>query len=698
MTPTQANRAFAVATALPEDTLLLYRLSGTEALSRPFEYRLELLTTQSRLDLEGLPGTDMTVRIRRQDGEERHVNGIVTDIAQAGTHQRYNLIRATLRPWFGCLDHTRDSRIFENRSVPDIVREVLAPYPFAAVETRLTDSYDPWEYCVQYQESDFAFISRLLEHEGIHYRFRHANGRHILVLCDSSAAHDPLDPGPALRFRQEPDDLARSVSEWQSTRSLQGGRHAVGDFDFEQPGKALRHASSMQGSHPLSDLERFDYPGGMTYRPRGRRAEAGDTIARRRMQAVAAQRVLCDGRTLVRELAAGTLFTLTHHPRPDQNREYLVVETGIELRSDAFDQGEPADAPVPAYQCRFRCVPSDTVFRPASLTPWPRMHGPQTAIVTGKAGEEIWADRYGRVKVRFHWDRSGRSGERTSCWIRVSQSWAGGEWGAQFLPRVGQEVIVDFLDGDPNRPIITGRVYNGDALPPFDPESQGTMSGFRSRSSKGNEGCNELLFEDKAGRERLFLRAERDMERHVRRDDVAGIGGDRHLGVSGQQRIRVGGDDHHIVEGDGFRQVDGSASLIVGEDQHQRVGQLAALEAGTQIHLKAGTSIVLEAGAQVTIKAGGSFITVGPEGVTISGPMVRVNSGGAPGQGRGATPGTAEPPRRPPQGGRGREPAPAAARDAPRSAGPAGTHPVARQLRQAHLDAAAFCEPCGETS
>lgn len=689
---TQTYREFAVSTVLGPDVLVLQAMTAVERISDLFEFDLDLLTARQTVDMDSLLGTNMTVRVSMDQGE-RHFNGFVAAISHVGVQGRFAQYQVTLRPWLWFLTRNRDSRIFQNRKVVDIVREVLRNHGFTDIKERLSSDYQPWEYCVQYQESDFDFISRLLEQEGIYYYFIHANGTHTLVLGDGIGAHDPLTPSPTLVYRANPlgRDRGQSVSGWSVTREVQGGVYALADFEFEKPRQPLRSASRKPARHAISGMELYEYPGGMAYAPLGQRAAMAERIARQRMEEVVSRHERLSGGTAARSLRLGCLFTLAEHPRQDQNQEYLVIAAVTELVSDQFE-GTGGGGGM-AYACRFDVIPSKTPFRPARRTPWPSMRGPQTAIVTGKAGEEIWTDSFGRIKVRFHWDRSGRDDDTSSCWVRVAQVWAGKRWGGLFLPRVGQEVVVDFLDGDPNRPLVTGRVYNGEAMPPFDMTRDATRSGFRSNSSKGGGG-NEWWFDDKAGQERVYLHAQRDHDIRVRRQQVEFVGAARHAIVGGDRLQEVRADDHLTVAGDRNVKITGTLSQVVGEDWQQQTSGNAALDIGSALHVKAGASLVLEAGSQITIKVGGSFITVGPDGVTIKGPAVRINSGGSAGSGSGASPETAKKPRAALSPGPGQATTASAPPRRRATAAQLDSHPVAAQMRKAHDGAVPFCGPC----
>jgi type VI secretion system secreted protein VgrG len=380
-------------------------------------------------------------------------------------------------------------------------------------------------------------------------------------------------------------------------------------------------------------MEIFDYPG--EYLQTG----DGENYVRARIEELQAEHEQVQGQANARGLSVGSLFEFADYPREDQNREYLIVSATHQVESDAYSSGSTTGAEE-VYSCSFTALHSKQPYRPARVTPKPMVQGPQTAVVVGPSGEEIHTDKYGRTKVRFFWDRYSKADENSSCWIRVAQVWAGSKWGGLHIPRIGQEVIIDFLEGDPDRPIITGRVYNNDNMPPYDLPAEATRSGIKSQSSKGGSpnNLNEIRFEDKKGQEQVFIQAERNQDIRVKNDLLEWIGNDSHLIVKNDQLQMVEGGKHLTVKGDCNEKVDGTLSFETGMDMQEKVGMKHALDAGMEIHLKAGMNVVIEAGMSITLKAGGGFVVVGPAGVTISGTPILINSGGSAGSGSGSSP------------------------------------------------------------
>jgi type VI secretion system secreted protein VgrG len=454
-------RAMELRTPLGDDRLLFRTMQAAELLGRPFEYEIDALALRDDVDPDRLLGELVTVALELPDGGSRFFNGHVARFGPSGMVGRYFRYRLTVRPWLWLLTRTADCRIFQGRTVPEIVREVFAKYPAATFEFRLTERYPQWEYCVQYRESDFNFVSRLLEQEGIHYFFEHAADRHTLVLCDSGSKHTECTGYERLRYvpagRAARHD-EEHVSEWLFSREIQPGIFTLADFDFTRPGVDLKVQHRLERGHKLARAEVFDYPG--EYRLR----DEGEHYVRSRLEELQCRHHLCRGATNARGPGVGQLFELAGHGRADQNGQYLILAADYRLEYGEYEAMEGAGA---EFSCSFEAMPSRETYRPARTTPKPIVQGPQTAIVVGPAGDEIHTDEHGRVKVQFHWDRYGARNQDSSCWVRVSHPCAGKGWGAIAIPRIGQEVIVDFLEGDPDQPIITGRVYNGDQRPPY---------------------------------------------------------------------------------------------------------------------------------------------------------------------------------------------------------------------------------------
>jgi type VI secretion system secreted protein VgrG len=627
---TQAQRLLSADTPLGADVLLLTGFRGREELSRPFRYTLEFRSEDDALSPQDIVGKGVTWTVRPPDDEPRHFHGVVTRFA-AGRRHALGLrnYRAEVVPWPWLLTRTTDCRIFQRKDVKAILKDVFERFGFKDYAFNLRGSYAEREYCVQYRETAFQFVSRLMEEEGIFYFFRHEEGKHTLVLADQKSAYKACrqsevvyDPGAG--------HLAR-LTDWEHQYEFRSGKAALVDYNFETPADDLTARSTTVV--PLPDakkFELFDYPGG--YRVKADGAERTKV----RMEEEEAPYDVVRGAGNCCTFTLGCTFTLTGHDCESEcGKKYALTSVEHWARDASHTNGdEPSE-----YGNSFACIPDQVTFRPARITPRPVVRGPQTAVVVGPSGEDIYVDKYGRVKVQFFWDREGQKNENSSCWIRVAESWAGKNWGAVFNPRVGQEVIVDFLEGDPDRPLVTGRVYNADQEPPYELPKNQTRSAIKSRTPQGGaDNFNELRFEDKIGGEQVFLHAERDMDWRVKNDSREYVGKDRHLVVKGDQTECVEKDQHSQVKGERREKIGKDLSQDVTGKRQDKVGGNYGLDAAQEVHIKAGKSLILEAGAELTLKAGACFIHFGPDGLAISGPMVNINSGGAAGAGSGSSP------------------------------------------------------------
>jgi type VI secretion system secreted protein VgrG len=576
MAITQKNREIEIISPLGEDVLLLRGMTVNEELGRLFAMELEFISTEN-IKFESLLGQNISLRLNLNGDNRRFFNGFVGHISQAVDEGRYARYRASVYPWLWFLTRTTDCRIFQNKTVPQIIKEVFGECKHSSVQDKLSGTYRQWEYCVQYRETDFNFVSRLMELEGIYYYFSHEQGKHTLVLADDYSSHEPLADNSKLLF-YPPDQVVTHkegcVSDWSLSKQFQPCIYALNDYDFTRPNADLKTSSAIAPGHEDDNHEIYDYPG--EYCESG----DGDQYARTRIQELHAQYEQANGLSTVRNLCCGGLFSLDNYPRKDQNREYLATSVNHSVRVEDFEADEGGGETT--YSNRFTVIKSKTPFRPARSTPKPIVQGPQTAIVVGPSGEEIYTDEHGRVKLQFHWDRYGKRNENSSCWVRVSQLWAGKNWGGIHIPRMGQEVIVEFLEGDPDRPIVTGRVYNGDQIPPYALPANKTQSGIKSRSSKGGSGANfnEIRMEDKKGEEQLYIHAEKNQDNIVENDETTSVGHDRTEEVGHDETIKIGnnrtetvGVDETITIGNNrTEQVGVNESITIGSNRTKSVG------------------------------------------------------------------------------------------------------------------------------
>lgn len=648
----QQDRLIQIETPLGKDVLLLKSYTGQESISKMFSFSLELLSENASISFDQIVGQRVGISINQPGDDKRYINGFVSRFCQSGGDSRFTHYQAEVVPWSWFLTRSAACRIFQNMTVPEIISKVFKDLGFNDFRNSLQGTYNQWDYCVQYRETAFNFVSRLMEQEGIFYFFDHDKDKHTLVLADRPGAHKPCPGQQKCRLDYTSGGYLQEdvIHDWRLEQEFRTGNYALRDYNFETPSTDLSvKEPSIVSVDGNNKYEIYDYPGEYA-----KKAE-GEAIAKTRMQEEESTHLLATGSSNCRGFVAGFKFDLDGHSVRNMNKSYLLTEVHHSASvGESYDNESSGGEE--QYSNHFACVPSSVPFRPARITPKPFVQGPQTAVVVGKSGEEIWVDKYGRVKVQFFWDREGKKDENSSCWVRVSQPLAGKNWGAMWIPRIGQEVIVDFLEGDPDQPIITGRVYNAEQMPPYTLPDNQTRGTFKSRSSKGggSSNYNEIRFEDKMGSEQIFINAEKDMDHRVEQDSREYVGNDRSLIVKGNQKEKVTGeqdnqigadrnesvgkDDSLNITGNQNVKVGQTMSLQVGQNLQEKSGQNYAHEAGMEIHLKAGMNVVIEAGMELTIKAGGNFVNIGPAGVAISGTLVMINSGGAAGSGSGSSP------------------------------------------------------------
>jgi type VI secretion system secreted protein VgrG len=655
---------------LGKDALFFRRMQGSEELGRLSEYRVELLRSQkdARVDPEKLLGTSATVKILLPKGEWRYINGWVTAVELGGAIGRFDIVRLELRPWLWYLTLGSDCRIFQDMTAMEIIEKVFKDYKSAAFDKKITGSLHKRPYCVQYRESDFDFVSRLMEEEGIYYYFKHIEDDHKLVLCNDSSGHTVMKPAKLGWALKRTDDQLRDdiVTQWRLVQQMRSMKFVHTDYDPEKPTTDLLSQASraaLKYSTP-GDLEVFDHaqdfadPGGAQNKKEGERR------AKLRATQFEAGHKLGTMATPCRGVAAGRTFTLTDHPNAG---DFLITQVTFEMeRGDHEANDEAAET---GFTARAQIIPKATSFASQPITPRPFVRGPQTAEVVGKSGDEIHTDKFGRVKVHFHWDRVGKKDEKASCFVRVSTPWASKGYGMVSLPRVGDEVVVSFLEGNPDKPLITGRVYNADSMPPYELPAQATVSGIKSRSSKKGAAANanELRFDDMKGEEYVWFQAEKDFHQLVKNDAYRTVKKDEWVGVEKNSAHKIGesmtldvgkvttvsvGEDTHVKLGadlnlgiTGAMNVDageavafkGGAAIEVtsGSGMDISVGQGMNIKATSSVHIK-GLGVVIDGGTELCIKAGGAFITLGPAGVVIQGTLVKINSGGAAGSANSA--------------------------------------------------------------
>jgi type VI secretion system secreted protein VgrG len=567
MAYTQENRLIAIDTPLGKDALLLAGIRGTEAISAPFSFELVMLSENHKIAFQEVVGKAVTASIVLPDGSKRFWNGIVSRFSQGrgggeeGGDPRFSAYQATMVPWLWLLLLTTNSRIFQKLSTPDIVEKIFKEKGFSDFKMRLQGTYEPREYCVQYRETDFNFVSRLLEEEGIYYFFEHEDGKHTMIIADAPAEHKPCPRQERAYYQISAGARLEKdvITGLEAFREIRPVKVSLSDFNFTIPNTSLEANAPSKHKTGHAELEIYDYPGFHESK------SEGDRQARLRMEEEEARMTRMAGLSTCRAFTSGYRFTLTGFYRSDMNdKEYVLTSVAHEASQEFHGEGSGL-----SYNNYFTCIPFEVRFRPRRVAEKPAVHGSQTAIVVGPKGEEIYTDEHGRVKVQFHWDREGKRDENSSCWIRVSQPWAGAGWGSLNIPRIGHEVVVDFIEGDPDRPIITGSVYHGQNRPPYPLPDEKTKSTLKSESTIGGGGFNEIRFEDKKGKEEIFVHGQKDYN-----------------------------------------------TVVKNNTTHKT----------TKVHTIKAEEILVEGDKKVTIKAASSTIEIDAGGITIKGsPLVKIN-------------------------------------------------------------------------
>lgn len=630
---------------LGPDDLLLTGFTATDAVSRLFRYELEMVAeTRHRIAFDQVLGRSVTVHLRLPDeSAETHLNGLCVRFSQRDRDSTFTRYRAEIAPDVWRLTRSTKSRIFQRKTVPEILGQILEGI---AVTWRLEGSYEPRDYCVQYRESDFDFASRLMEEEGISYHFEHTDGKHEMVVGDSPIAFRELAGESSFVY----EELAGGVRaddriwDWEKAQELRAGKVVLWDHTFELPHKHLEAESIIldtvkagQETHKLrlpgtESMELYDWPGGYAQRFDGIGKTGGEQpaelqkvfsdnrrVAAIRMEQETVPALEVRAKSNVRHLVPGHTFHLRRHFAGADGQYLLLSVTQTASLAGDYRSGKGALT----YGNSFTCMPAALPFRPPRVTPRPFVRGTQTAVVVGPPGEEVFTDRYGRVKLQFHWDREGHRDEDSSCWIRVGTLWAGKQWGAIHIPRIGQEVLVDFLEGDPDQPIVVGSVYNPETMPPYPLPEQKTRSGLRSHSSLrgGPANFNELRFEDKKGSEEILLHAERKLTTEVEWDESREVGGGRATTIVKDDRlvIREGNLAVTLQQGDqDVRVLEGDSSLFVPAGDY-------AIEVTSGLMKISARRVHIEAVEEFRVTCGQSSMSLGPGETKMKSGLIRLN-------------------------------------------------------------------------
>ncbi len=616
---------------LPESTFVVAEFALDEALNRPFNLRLELASAQPDIDVGAVLDQPCELLVWYNGELQRRVCGVVSDFAQGDSGFRRTRYQLLVQPALWRLSLRQNSRIFQAQKPDEILSILLQEHGITDYAFALKNEHAKREYCVQYRETDLDFVNRLAAEEGMFYFHEFDAGKHRIVFADDAAA---LTAGPELFFNLGNRSLEQGpyVRQFHYREAVRPSDVELKDYSFKTPAYGLSHKK--QGAeleHQRDTYQHFDFPG--RYKQDG----SGKAFAQHRLDALRNDAVAGQAKSNCAALLPGQSFSLTEHPNGNLNTDWQIVRiqhTG--LQPQALEE-EGGSGPT-VYHNEFGVVKASTTWRARIGSPEaphkPMVDGPQIAMVVGPEGEEIYCDEHGRVKLQFPWDRYGSSNDQSSCWVRVSQGWAGGQYGMMAIPRIGHEVIVSFLEGDPDQPIVTGRTYHATNRPPYELPANKTRTVLRTETHQG-EGFNELGFEDQAGQEEIYIHGQKDLNVLIENDAAWHIKHDEHRDIDNERVTRIKANDHLTVNGEKRDHIKGDYSLGVDTSMHQKLGQSWLTQAGQEVHVKAGAKVVLEAGSDITVKVGGCFIRVDGGGVTLVGPTIKMNSGGSPGAGSG---------------------------------------------------------------
>ncbi|GKW06294.1 type VI secretion system Vgr family protein [Pectobacterium carotovorum] len=612
--------------ALEAGTFAVVDFRLDEGLNRPFSLSLSLASALPDVDFGAVLDQPCELMIRYEGELKRRVSGIVSGFTQGDTGFRRTRYQLEVRPALWRLGLRTNARIFQAQKPEAIIGALLEEAGITDYAFALRNEHAVREYCVQYRESDLAFITRLAAEEGMYFFHEYEEGKHRVVFADDAGA---LTKGPELFFNLATQGLSEGeyVRRFHYAERVSTSYVELKDYSFKTPAYGLSH-KKMSGelAHQRESYQHYDYPG------RYKQDPSGKAFSGYRLDALRSGAVTSEGESNCAGLMPGNTFTLTEHPNVTLNAVWQTVSvTHVGQQPQALEEesgGEPT-----TMSNSFAVVKGTTTWR-AAMPYKPMVDGPQIATVVGPTGEEIYCDQYGRVKLQFPWDRYGASNDQSSCWVRVSQGWAGGQYGMIAIPRIGHEVIVSFLEGDPDQPIVTGRTFHATNRPPYDLPAHKTRTVLRTETHQG-EGFNELRFEDQAGQEEIYIHGQKNLNAVIENDVVWHIKHDAHTDIDNERVIRIKANDHLTVENEKRDHIKGEHSLTVDASMHQKLGQALLVEAGEEVHVKAGVKIVLEAGAELTLKVGGSFIKIDPSGVSVVGAAININSGGSAGNGSG---------------------------------------------------------------
>ncbi len=627
MSTTQTDRIFEVTTSAGKDALLLESFAGTERLSGLFQFDVYMVAAQESVDLESLIGEKLTLRLQLTNDSTQHLNGYVRQVSQLTSAHGSPRCHAEVVPWLWFLTQNTNCRVFQQKTTPEIIKQIFSDRGFGGdFEDRLQGQFEPRDYCLQYRETDFAFVTRLMAEEGIFYYFEHSDGNHKLILANDTGAHQDCPGQSTAKFHGGAPGMGEDVVfTFREEKKFHTGKVTLWDYHFATPNNRLESSKPSKISvGNNSKYEHYDYPGeyGRPWFDEDKTAKVqpqGDHLAEIRMESLEAQQHTFYGTSTCGSFRSGFKFSLEEHPEGSFNRSYVFTTVKHEATSNLPGGGEAS------YSNSFAAIPDDVPFRAPAIFRKPVMDGLQTAVVVGRDGEEIDTDKYGRVKVQFHWDREGQKDQNSSCWVRVAQLWAHQNWGAHFWPRIGSEVLVGFLEGDPDQPVIMGSLYNASNMPPYAMPDNQTRSGIKSRSSKdgGTDNFNEIRFEDKKDEEEIYIHAEKDFLRIVENNDTLKVGfektdkGDQSIEIHNNQDLKIGN----------AKSSDGSQNVEIWKDRNVTLKQ-----GNDSLEIKMGnqtTNVALgksdtQAMQSIELKVGANSIKIDQTGITLKGLMIKI--------------------------------------------------------------------------
>lgn len=626
-----------------------------EGMNMLTETTIEFVAKDKTLKLDKMVGKSITITIEDAQEKDRPFTGRCISAEFIGLYQGKGHYIAECRPFLWFLTRGRENRIFQEMSVIDIMKEILGDYGFwTDVDNKTSGTYPKRTYCVQYRESDFDFISRLMEEEGIYYFFTQDGDKEKMVLADAISAHKPTPEAAEIAFNFREAEYRRKddhIFDWNAVEGQTTGKVTLNDYDFEKPKADQTKSKAMEkGSHGHKSHEFYDYPGHM------RENDVGERLTKVKMEAKAVEHVRWRGAGNVRTMGNGQTFKLKDHPRVNDDTEFLIIKAThvLQVENDYEDEEtkdnllderlEIDEKNKDTYRCLFEVIPKKEPFRAPQTTPWPEIVGLQTAVVTGPSGDEIYTDKYGRIKVQFHWDRLGEKDENTTCWIRCVMPWSGKNWGMISIPRIGQEVVIQFEEGDPDRPICTGMLYNADYMPPYELPANMTQTGIVTRSTKegSTDTFHELIFEDKKDAEFVRLQSERDYKETIKNNAEITIGlehtdpGDMIQTVHHHQTeiVKTGDLTVTVEEGNEIRDIATDQNENIGANREQAIGSNSTVDIGSNSDMTVGQNTTIDSGQKITItagmsielKVGGTSIKLDASGITMKGPMLKMSA------------------------------------------------------------------------